>query len=212
MPDVTTELRQVFRFLPSRHVHAGEPEQRVPVDVVLDLDLVNEESHLVCAPVLDGERRKERAVLLDVGLKAEAVEPVVRMGAALQGRRVQPGEGHRTVDHLGRYDPILCIRSHFSLPSLRLFSGTILDVLRGSARGKTLLLAAYAWTIARVTGGPDPAPFQRELPDAMMSPLRAVLYVLAAVLATAALYVCIQGAVFLYELYRFTQWIEEFGE
>lgn len=46
----------------------------------------------------------------------------------------------------------------------------------------------------------------------MMSPLRAVLYVLAAVLATAALYVCIQGAVFLYELYRFTQWIEEFGE
>lgn len=46
----------------------------------------------------------------------------------------------------------------------------------------------------------------------MPSPLRALLCALAAALMSAALYLCIQGAVMLYELYQFTQWLEGFSE
>lgn len=44
------------------------------------------------------------------------------------------------------------------------------------------------------------------------SPLRLAMTVLAAVLLSAVLYVCVQGAVMLYELYQFTLWVKEFGE
>lgn len=46
----------------------------------------------------------------------------------------------------------------------------------------------------------------------MPSPLRVFLCALAAALASVVLYTCIQGAVTLYELYQFTQWMKEFGE
>jgi hypothetical protein len=44
------------------------------------------------------------------------------------------------------------------------------------------------------------------------SPLRLVMGVLAAAVMSVALYFFMQGAVMLYELYQFTQWVKEFGE
>lgn len=44
------------------------------------------------------------------------------------------------------------------------------------------------------------------------SPLRLVMGALAAVVLSLVLYICVQGAVMLYELYQFTQWVKEFGE
>jgi hypothetical protein len=44
------------------------------------------------------------------------------------------------------------------------------------------------------------------------SPLRLVVGVLSAVVMSVALYFFVQGAVMLYELYQFTQWVKEFGE
>lgn len=43
----------------------------------------------------------------------------------------------------------------------------------------------------------------------MPSPLRALLYLLTATLISAALCLCIRGAVMLYETYQTLQWIEE---
>lgn len=44
------------------------------------------------------------------------------------------------------------------------------------------------------------------------SSLRLVMAALAAVLLSVSLYLCIQGVVMLYELYQFTEWVEEFSE
>jgi len=44
------------------------------------------------------------------------------------------------------------------------------------------------------------------------SPLRFLACALAAVVAPVALYFFVQGAVMLYELYQFIQWVKEFGE
>lgn len=41
---------------------------------------------------------------------------------------------------------------------------------------------------------------------------RLFLYALAAAVLSLALYFVIRGAVMLYELYQFMQWVEEFGE
>lgn len=46
----------------------------------------------------------------------------------------------------------------------------------------------------------------------MPSPLRVLLCALAAAAMSVALYLCIQGAVMLYELYQFVQWVREYGE
>jgi hypothetical protein len=44
------------------------------------------------------------------------------------------------------------------------------------------------------------------------SPLRILLCALAITLMSVALFLCIQGAVMLYELYQFIEWAKEFGE
>lgn len=46
----------------------------------------------------------------------------------------------------------------------------------------------------------------------MPSPLRLLAYALAAILIPVAVFFVIQGAVMLYDLYEFLQWVEEYGE
>lgn len=45
----------------------------------------------------------------------------------------------------------------------------------------------------------------------MPSPLRVLLQLLVAVLVSIALYVCIQGALLLYDVYQFIDWLGSLG-
>lgn len=46
----------------------------------------------------------------------------------------------------------------------------------------------------------------------MPSPLRILAYALAVILIPAAVFFLVQGAVMLYDLYEFLQWVERYGE